>query len=73
MSKIHAEVLNVAIKAKKVKERGEDGTVFESVQRVGRMTIEFDGETTDIGELQKFVHGRYISLVIDDPRYRMES
>lgn len=72
MSKINGEVINITVKAKKVKSRGEDGTVYEDVQRIGRITLEFDGGSVDVGELQKFVHGRYITLALEDPRYKLD-
>ena len=65
---IQGEVTNLQVKAKKVKQRGEGGVVYESVERVGKLTLEFDAETVDVAELGKLINGRWIKLELEDPQ-----
>ena len=67
---IQGEVTNLQVKAKKVKQRGEGGVVFESVERVGKLTLEFDAETVDVAELGKLINGRHIKLELEAPHAR---
>jgi hypothetical protein len=67
----HGEVTNLQVKAKRVKERHEDGSVWESVERVGKLTLEFDAEKVDVAALQNFIHGRYVTLDLEDTQGRL--
>ena len=62
--KFEAKVINVQVKSKTVKEKTEDGLVYESTEKIGRITLEFDGETTDVASLARFIEGRYVHLGI---------
>ncbi len=56
--KFTAEVTSVQVKIKKVKD--------EPDQRVGKLTLEFDGESVDVSALADLIHGREVSLQVDD-------
>ena len=62
--KFEAKVINVQVKSKTIKEKTEDGMVYETTEKVGRMTLEFDGERTDVAALAAFIEGRYVHLGI---------
>jgi hypothetical protein len=68
--KLSGEILNVAVKSKKIKERGEGGMMFETVVKIGRITIEFDGDAVDVTALAQLVHGRPITLELDEAQHR---
>lgn len=64
--KFNGEVLSMQVKSKKIKERGEGGLTYETVVKVGRITIEFDGDSVDVAALAEIVHGRAITLEADE-------
>ena len=68
---IQGEVTNLQVKAKKVKERAEGGLVYESVERKGKLTLEFDAERVDVEALQRLINGRYITLDLEDTQHRL--
>src|SRR3972149_11514476 len=53
--KFEAKVINVQVKSKTIKEKTEDGMVYETTEKVGRMTLEFDGERTDVAALAAYL------------------
>lgn len=59
------EVLSVQVKSKKVKQKTGDVT-YEDVQKIGRITIEFDGDDVDVTALAELAHGRTITLSFND-------
>lgn len=65
-----AKVVNVTVKAKERKEKGEDGGMYITFERVGRLTLEFDGESVDVAALGDLIHGRHIGLVVEDTQKR---
>ena len=56
--KFTAEVTSVQVKIKKVKD--------EPDRRVGKLTLEFDGESVDVSALAELIHGREVSLHVED-------
>lgn len=55
----YGEVLNVQVKSKKtrIQVRNEDGNfeTVEVVQKIGRIQLEFDGESVDVTKLAQFI------------------
>lgn len=60
------EVTTVQVKTKKIKEKGEDGVTYEGTLKVGKLTIEFDGDRTDVSALAELIHGRLVTLQIEN-------
>ena len=71
MATFIGQVITMSVKSKKIRAKAEDGTVFEAVEKVGRVTLEFDGDAVNVAELQQFINGRYCSLDIDDTQHRL--
>lgn len=70
--KFEAKVINVQVKSKTVKEKDEGtGLVYEDTQKIGRMTLEFDGEATDVASLAAFIEGRYVHLGIASTQMKL--
>ena len=61
--KFRGEVLNLTVRSKAVKDR--DGNV-EDVEKIGKITIEFDGYAVDVTALAELIHGRQVTLELDD-------
>ena len=69
MVKFSGELIAVSVKTKKTKA----GTEGEEVEKIGRLTIEFDGDSVDVAGLAELVSGRRITLELDDPQRRLWS
>ena len=67
--KINGEITAVNVKKKTTKERAEDGSSYEETSTVAKVTIEFDADTVDVGELVKMINGRYSVIEVQDPKF----
>lgn len=67
-----AKVKEMGVKIKTVKEKAEDGTVYEGVEKVGKVVLEFDGETVDVSALTDLIHGKLVTLQIENTQRTME-
>lgn len=63
------EVLSVQVKSKKLHANTDD----EEVEKIGRLTIQFDGYAVDATALAELVHGRLITLALDNTQRSMFS
>ncbi len=55
------EILAVQVKSKKIKVKDGD-TTFEEIQRIGRITIEFDADSVDVTGIADLTNGKSITL-----------
>ncbi len=67
-----AKVRSMGVKIKTTKEKAEDGTVFEGVEKVGTLTLEFDGDRVDVSALTDLIHGKLVTLQIENTQRTME-
>lgn len=67
-----AKVKSMGVKIKTVKEKSEDGRVFEGVEKVGTLTLEFDAESVDVSALSDLIHGMLVTLKIENTQRTME-
>ena len=64
-------VLGVQVKEKRMKERDGD-TVYERVERIGRITLEFLADTTDVQALAELIGEEPIYLGFSGQQLKME-
>ena len=67
-----AKVKQMTVKIKTIKEKAEDGTVYEGVEKVGTLTLEFDGDVVDVTALNSLIHGKLVTLGIENTQRTME-
>ena len=66
------EVVSVSVKSKKVKMEGEDGVKYEGTVKLGKLTLEFDGDRVDVTALAGLTHGRLVTLGIENTQRELE-
>lgn len=59
------EVLAVQVKSKKSKISVKEGG-GEMIEKIGRITIQFDGDAVDATALADLVHGRLVTLALEN-------
>ena len=69
--KFQANVVNVTVKAKKLKWTDESGDSHVETVRIGRLTLEFDGDGADVAALARLIHGKAIYIGLADAQMRM--
>ena len=60
--KFQANVIDVHVRAKKLKWTDEAGDSYTETVRIGRMILEFNGDGADVAALAKFIHGKDVSI-----------
>ena len=72
----YGEVINVQVKSKKtrVTVRNEAGKAetMEIVQKIGRIQLEFDGESVDVTKLAKFIAEAPVRLELASTQERLD-
>lgn len=66
MIKLKARVINMVVRAKKERLVAEDGVVYEETRRIGRLTLEFDGDGADVTEIAKLIRDREVFIGLSD-------
>jgi hypothetical protein len=69
---VPGEVTKMNVKTKKFEEKGEDGTKYQGVQRIGEVTIQFDADEVNVGEIANLINGRYSMLSLSDPKMPLD-
>lgn len=66
-----AKVVNLQVKATKHMVTGEDGVKREQWEKIGKLTLEFDGEAVDATEIAQLIHGANVGLQIENTQLEL--